>query len=119
MIYFAWVADFPDAWTFLFTNLHGGNAGAGGNYSRYKNPEFDRVLEEAGRQPDPERRKQLYREAERIAVDDAALLFFYAFQDEALVAPQVQGLILSPLGDHAIPLEKVWIDPDARGGDPR
>ncbi|MGD8376777.1 MAG: ABC transporter substrate-binding protein, partial [Acidobacteriota bacterium] len=111
LLYFAWVADFPDAYTFLHTNLHSAAAGKGGNYSRYANPAFDEVMDRAVREPDPGRRVALYREAERIAVEDAALLFFYAFQDEALVRPEVQGLELSPLGDFAIPLERVRLEP--------
>jgi len=107
MIYFAWVADFPDAYNFLFTNLHSSNAGAGGNYSRYVNPEFDRLIDQAVGEPDTARRIDLYRRAERVAVEDAAWIFFYSFGEEALVRPEVEGLVLSPLGDFDIPFNRI------------
>ena len=56
---------------------------------------------------DSEKRWELYRQAERVAVEDAAWVFFYSFRDEALVRPEVEGLILSPLGDYAIPFNHV------------
>ena len=40
---FAWVADFPDGFNFLFPNLHSSNLGAGGNFSRYENAELDEL----------------------------------------------------------------------------
>jgi peptide/nickel transport system substrate-binding protein/oligopeptide transport system substrate-binding protein len=106
MFYFAWVADFPDAYNFLYVNLHTDNLGPGTNFARYANPELDRLVDEAVRETDPDRRGDLYRRAERLAVDDAAWIFLYSFQDEALVRPEVQGLVLSPLGDFAIPLNR-------------
>ncbi len=104
---FGWVADYPDAFNFLFPNLHSSNLGPGGNYSHYVNPEFDALLDEAIRETDTERRIELYRRAETLAVEDAVWLFFYSYRDEALVRPEVQGLILNPLGDFAFPISRV------------
>ena len=94
MIYFNWSGDFPDAYNFLFPNLHSANAGPAGNYSRYVNPEFDRLLDASIVEIEPEKRWELYRQAERVAVEDAAWVFFYSFRDEALVRPEVEGLVL-------------------------
>lgn len=110
LLSFAWVADFPDAYNFLFPNLHSSNLGPGGNYSRYVNPEFDALLDQAIREMDTQRRIELYRQAETLAVEDAAWLFFYSYRDEALVRPEVQGLILNPLGDFAIPISRVRLN---------
>ena len=101
------MGDFADAYNFLFPNLHSANLGAGGNYSRYTNHEFDRLLDQAVAEIDPAIRRDLYRRAEWLAVEDAAWIFFYSYRDEALVRPQVEGLILSPLGDYAIPFHRV------------
>jgi len=107
---FAWVADYPDAFNFLFPNLHSSNLGPGGNYSRYVNVELDALLDEAIRETDTERRIELYRRAETLAVEDAVWLFFYSYRDEALVSPDVQGLILNPLGDFAFPISRVRLN---------
>jgi len=111
LIYFAWVGDFPDAYNFLFTNLYTANGGPGGNYARYSNAEVDRLLDEAVALPDAAARAPLYRRAEAIVVEDAAWIFLYAFRDEALVRPEVEGLVLSPLGDFASPLHLVRLRP--------
>jgi peptide/nickel transport system substrate-binding protein/oligopeptide transport system substrate-binding protein len=111
MIYFAWVGDFADAYNFLFTNLYSANRGAGGNYARYSNAEVDRLLDEAVALPDAAARAPLYRRAEAIAVEDAAWIFLYAFRDEALIRPEVEGLVLSPFGDFASPLHLVHLRP--------
>jgi peptide/nickel transport system substrate-binding protein/oligopeptide transport system substrate-binding protein len=111
MVYFAWVGDFADAYNFLFANLYSANRGTGGNYARYSNAEVDRLLDEAVALPDAEARAPLYRRAEAIAVEDAAWIFLYAFRDEALVRPEVEGLVLSPLGDFASPLHLVRLRP--------
>jgi peptide/nickel transport system substrate-binding protein len=116
MIYFSWVADFPDGYNFLFPNLHSSNFGAGGNYARYSNPRVDAILDQAVRETDNARRITLYREAERLAVEDAAWLFFYSQRDEALVHSGVEGLVLSPLGDFASPLNRVrWAGAPGEG----
>ena len=75
--------------------------------SRYVNLELDGLLDQAIGEPDTERRIALYRRAETVAVDDAVWLFFYSYRDEALVSPEVEGLILNPLGDFAFPISRV------------
>ena len=108
LIYFAWVGDFPDAFAFLFPNFHSGSRE---NFFRYRNPAVDEALDRAVREGDAAARRQLYREAERIVVEDAAWIFILNLRDEALVSSDVQGLIHSPLGDHAIPLNRVRLVP--------
>jgi peptide/nickel transport system substrate-binding protein/oligopeptide transport system substrate-binding protein len=104
-----WFADYPDPDNFLTVLLHSGNWGPEGNHSRYSNPEFDRLVDQARALTRMEDRIPLYRRAEQIAVDDAAWLFLYYYQDEALVKPFVQGLVLPALGDHMAPLESVHL----------
>ena len=59
-----------DAWT---------RAGwAGANYGRYANPVFDSLLEYAGRIPEPEAAKALYRAALDTLNADAPAIFLYA-----------------------------------------
>jgi len=100
-----WFADYPDPDDFLRILLHTSNAGSSGNYSRYSNPEVDRLLDEGRRETDPKKRDVIYRRAEAIALDDACLMPLYHYGDDALVRPTLKGLHLSPLGDFAIPLE--------------
>jgi oligopeptide transport system substrate-binding protein len=105
-----WFADYPDPDNFLYVLLHTDNWGPAGNNALYSNPEFDRLVDEARALTDMKDRIPLYQEAERIAVDDAAWLFLYFYQDEALVKPYVRNFVLSPMGDHMAPLEQITLD---------
>jgi peptide/nickel transport system substrate-binding protein len=102
-----WVADYPDADNFLYILLHSSQAGSAGNYARYSNPAFDRLVAEAQTLSDPEKRIQLYQQAEEIIVNDAAWLFVYYDREVALIKPDWDGILLSPQGDFTIPLHTI------------
>ncbi len=53
------------------------NNGAGFNYSRYSNPEVDRLIRLAGNTADQEKRKQLYAQVLRAVNDDAIDVWLY------------------------------------------
>ncbi len=110
MFRFGWGLEYPDADSILRTALHSSNWGPGGNFFRYKNPEVDRLLDQALDVVEPAARAALYRRAERIAVmDDAALLFLNYYIEATLFKPYVQGVVLTPLGEFRIPLERLRI----------
>jgi ABC-type transport system substrate-binding protein len=111
MFRFGWFLDYPDADAILRLTLHSANLGPLGNYFRYDNPEFDRLVDEALVLTDPDARAALYREAERIAVmEDAVWLFLNHFESWTLFKPHVRGVVPTPLGEFRIPLEKIWIE---------
>ncbi|MCZ6650834.1 MAG: ABC transporter substrate-binding protein [Acidobacteria bacterium] len=105
-----WFADYPDPDNFLYVLLHSDNWGPAGNNSLYSNPEFDRLVDEARSLTDMKDRIPLYRQAEKLAVEDAAWLFLYFYEDEALVKPYVRNFVLSPMGDQMAPLENITLD---------
>lgn len=102
-----WVADIPDADNFLYILLNSAQAGAPGNYSGYSNPEFDRLTNEARAISDETRRIELYRRAERIAVDDACWILLMYPQQRLLFNPEYEGLVYPKQGDFRIPLERL------------
>jgi peptide/nickel transport system substrate-binding protein len=61
------------------------------NSSHYRNPQVDRLLDAAASTYDLAVRTRLYRAAERLIVNDASYVFFYATPDYALMRQQVQG----------------------------
>jgi len=108
---FGWQADYPDPSAFLYPLLHSRNAGPAGNMSRYSNPRVDEILDRAQNLIRMEDRIPLYREAERIAVEeDAAWLFVSNMEVRFLVKPYVQGVVLSPLGMSRTPFDRMWIE---------
>jgi peptide/nickel transport system substrate-binding protein/oligopeptide transport system substrate-binding protein len=102
-----WIADYPDPDNFMTVRLSCDYFGPKGNYDRYCNPEFEKLIDEARRLTKMEDRIPLYHQAEHIAVDDAVWLFIYYYGEEALVKPYVEGFALSPQGDYTAPLERV------------
>lgn len=111
MFRFGWNLDYPDADAILRMTLHSDNIGPLGNYFRYDNAEFDRLVDEALVLTDLDARAALYREAERIAVmEDAVWLFLNYFESSTLFKPYVRGVVPTPLGEFRIPLEQLWIE---------
>ena len=108
-----WVADYPDPENFL--NLYYGknvpsdpNQISPLNSTRYVNPEFDRIFEQAIVTTDKTERYKLYTQAEQIAVDDAPMLYIYYDQDFRLLQPYVRGYALDPM--HRVNFRILWLD---------
>ena len=105
-----WVADIPDPDNFLYTLLDSKQFGSAGNTSWYSNPKLDELVERARLLTDWAQREPLYREAERIAVEETAWLFIYYYRDQAMVKPYVKGVRYSRQGDFAIPFHEVCLE---------
>jgi oligopeptide transport system substrate-binding protein len=102
----AWYADIPDPDNFFFPLLHSGGQS---NYMFYRNPRVDQLLDEAREATDYARRVKLYREAERLVMDDAPWITQHNHIFEYLYQPYVQGVEVSLLGDRWIPMNKIWL----------
>ncbi|MDP8908821.1 MAG: ABC transporter substrate-binding protein, partial [Chloroflexota bacterium] len=90
-----WRADYPDPESILWM-LFGSDSAD--NYTGYHNPDLDALLREATEVIDPEKRVPLYDAAQRLLLDDGAVLPLYYDIGYALVRPEVQGLEMTPLG---------------------
>jgi peptide/nickel transport system substrate-binding protein len=101
----AWYADIPDPDNMLSPLLHSASPT---NYTFYRNPLVDRLLEQARKKLSYAQRLVLYREVERIVLDDAPWIAQHYSVFEYLYQPYVQGVEVSFLGLRAIPLKKIW-----------
>ena len=86
-----WYADYPDAENFLYPLLHGNNTGVGGNVSFFRDPDFNRVVTQARREPDEARRNQLYQQADSIAFVQAPMIFMFFYNELYAVQPWING----------------------------
>jgi ABC-type transport system substrate-binding protein len=103
----AFYADYPDPdnlLTEMFAPTGSGNTG------HYDNPALTGMLETARREPDRRRREALYREADRLLLEDAALVPIYWFGQDILLRPEVTGFKGSPLGVFGIPWEEMSLN---------
>jgi len=112
-----WIADYPDPDTFLYSKLHSRMIDEQGtdNESRYRNPQFDALLDRARSLMNIDERIPLYREAERIAVEDAPWVFIYHYGEAILVNPRVRGFVHAAQGYFMTPLASMWIDESQTG----
>ena len=85
----SWIADYPDAENF-FSVFYGKNP-APPNYTRYRNPQFDAYYERATREPNDSIRYALYREMDRLILQDAPVVPLWYDQIIHLVRPEVKG----------------------------
>ena len=71
----------------------------GPNRAMYKNPKFDELLQEARLATDQNKRAQLYRDAQKILMDDPPWIFIDHEVQTAAFSKRVQGFKLHPSFD--------------------
>jgi peptide/nickel transport system substrate-binding protein len=113
MFRYSWSATIPDPDDFLSRQLH--SAGPN-NFSFYHNPRVDQLLEQARKEFDYRRRIALYRDVERLVMDDAPWIVQHYHVFERLYQPYVNGVQISFLGDWAVPMKKIWIQKSQSAG---
>jgi oligopeptide transport system substrate-binding protein len=93
-----WGADYPHAnnqLNGLFT------CGGGNNNVNYCNPAFDELIFQAATEPDQDAQAELYKEAQRILMDDAPFIPLLYVPNPSLVKPYVSGIIPTPMDSHS------------------
>jgi oligopeptide transport system substrate-binding protein len=93
-----WGADYPHANNQL-NGLH--TCGGGNNNANYCNPAFDKLIQQAAREPDQAKQEDLYKEAQRILMDDAPFIPLLYVPNPSLVKPYVSGVIPTPMDSHS------------------
>ncbi len=86
----SWIADYPDGESFL-TVFYGGNP-APPNYTRFNNAEFDRLYGIALAETDDTKRYSLYKEMEKIAIDEAPVIFLFYDETAVFVRKNIKGI---------------------------
>lgn len=102
----SWIADYPDAESFL-TCFYGKNS-APPNYTGFQHPGFDRLYEAALLETDPMRRHSLYRDMEKILIEEAPVVFLFYDETAQFAAKNVQGLSRNAI--NLLSLKKVIIN---------
>jgi peptide/nickel transport system substrate-binding protein/oligopeptide transport system substrate-binding protein len=106
MFRLSWYADIPDPYNFLWPVLHSTSPT---NRLFYRNPQVDRLLNDASKELDDERRVAMYREVERIVMEDAPWIAQHYHVFERIYQPYVRGVEISLLGDRTIPMKTMWL----------
>jgi len=96
----SWIADYPDAESFLC--MFYSKYPAPPNYTRYSNPEFDKLYEKAILTKDQVERYALYHEMDRILIEDAPVIFLFYDETALFSLKNIEGL-----SDNAVNLLEV------------
>ena len=91
----SWVADYPDAETFLAVFYS--KYGAPPNYTRFNNPKYDELYEKAISTADDMERNKIYRQMDQIMIDEAPVIPLYYDQVLRILQPRVKGFLNNPL----------------------
>jgi len=84
-----WLLDYPDPDNIL-------RLGSFRSYTRWRNETYDRLLEEARRTMDADARLQKYQQADRLLVEEAAVVPLSYQWHHALVKPWVKRFFVTP-----------------------
>ncbi len=83
----SWVGDYNDAYNFLQYL----KSDFGINLPHYASPAYDALLEDAARQTDAARRRELLEQAERLMLADHPVIPLYFYVNKHLVKPELTG----------------------------
>ncbi len=105
-----WMQDYPEAGSFLeplFTS-RAINEGDSNNWSFYKNPRVDDLVDHAKHELDLDRRKKLYSEAQALICDEAPWAFTHYYRFYAQWQPYVHDYKPHPMWTSD--LTRTWVD---------
>lgn len=83
-----WVADYNDAYNFLY--LLDSRTGPM-NYGGYSNPAYDALIDRSNLELDPQKRADLLRQAEQMMLDDTGVIPVLIRVTQDIVSPQITG----------------------------
>jgi oligopeptide transport system substrate-binding protein len=83
-----WIADYNDAQNYLFLSQ---TSTRQQNYSRFSNPEYDRLMDEASLTADAAKRAALLEQAEGILMEEMPVIPIYFYVSKNLVSGKVSG----------------------------
>jgi oligopeptide transport system substrate-binding protein len=89
-----WCADYPDPQNWLSIYWHSSTTFA--KNTGYKNPEVDKLLEQADVEVDAAKRAQMYDQAQKLVIGDAAEVMRSVSKNYFLIKPYVKGLDFTP-----------------------
>lgn len=101
----SWIADYADPETYL-TCFYSKN-GSPPNYTRFKNPSFDALYERALMEKEDSKRIQLYREMDRIIIEEAPIVPLFYDQAIRFAHPNIENI--RPNAMNLLDLRKVKI----------
>jgi peptide/nickel transport system substrate-binding protein len=108
MFILGWVTVTGDADYGLFPLFHTDNLGAGGNRTFFSDPRLDALLEEGRSETDPNRRMEIYAEAQNLIRDEAAWVFLRSGENVIGHVDNLRGFRNHPAAHHSF--FNIWFE---------
>ncbi|MDQ6764175.1 MAG: ABC transporter substrate-binding protein [Bacteroidota bacterium] len=102
----SWIADYPDAENYL--SVFYGKNPAPPNYTRYKNPSFDKLYEAALAEKNDSLRYKIYQQADQLMINQAPVVPLWYDMVIRLVQPYVKNF--TPNSLNLLELRRVKLD---------
>ena len=99
----SWIADYPDAENYL--SVFYSKNPSPPNYTRYKNPSFDLMYEQALQEKNDSMRFGLYQKMDQLVIEDAPIVPLWYDMALHLVHPNVTGF--KPNGLNMLELRRI------------
>ncbi|GHI00566.1 glutathione ABC transporter substrate-binding protein [Neobacillus kokaensis] len=96
MFIYSWRNATGDADYNQYNLFHTNSHGAAGNTFFYSNKEVDRLIDDARKEKDPNKRIELYAKAQELEMEDAVYIPVRVIENMAAVAKNVSGFGISP-----------------------
>jgi oligopeptide transport system substrate-binding protein len=96
----SWLAVYSDPQTFTLLLQSPSSASSANNFGAYRNPRYDDLTAQAARSVSVDRRSELLRQAEALALEDSGLIPVFHHASRNLVSTRVQGWQSNPLDVH-------------------
>jgi peptide/nickel transport system substrate-binding protein len=93
----SWVADYADAENYFACFYSKNLSPKGPNYTHFKNKKFDELFERSLNEPDNTKRFEIYKEMDKILIDEAPVVPLFYDQVFRLVNNNIEGLELNPM----------------------
>jgi ABC-type transport system substrate-binding protein len=103
---YAWIADMPDPDNFLFP-LFASDSPT--NFTGFRDDRIDRMLVEARGIVDPVQRADKYQQIEKRILQACPIIPLLYLSIDRVYQPDVQGVKISALGAHTMPLYRIWL----------
>jgi len=91
-----WIGDYPDPATFLEIFL----STSENNHSKFKNADYDRLIEQAMSTIDDAKRFEIYAKAEKILADESPAFGIYNYVWFGLMRPEIKGFEPNMFGHY-------------------
>ena len=97
-----WIGDYADPNTFLDMFVTGGE----NNQTGWSNAEYDALIEAARSEADPQKRFEIFRQAETILMTELPIIPMYYYMASELVRPDIGGFYSNIQDVH--PISAMW-----------